>query len=144
MQLAERALAAGKSVLQEKPIAQTAAEAHAAVARHQPHSGGAVWAIAENYRCRVPAELELRGMLVGSFIDQHQLGSATVQVREGVPGSRRHGFRSRAPRQAGPGGPPLLLACSRTATPHTSQLVLARRRRRCSMTQMLACWSMHW
>ena len=50
MQLAERALAAGKAVLQEKPIAQTAADAFEAVVRHRAHAGTAVWAIAENYR----------------------------------------------------------------------------------------------
>ena len=53
LQLAERALAAGKAVLQEKPIAQTAADAFAAVERHRAHAGTAVWAIAENYRCFV-------------------------------------------------------------------------------------------
>ena len=49
-QLAERALAAGKAVLQEKPIALTAADAFAAVARHRAHACTAVWAVAENYR----------------------------------------------------------------------------------------------
>ena len=50
LQLAERALAAGKAVLQEKPIAQTAAAARAAIERHRSQANPPVWGIAENYR----------------------------------------------------------------------------------------------
>ena len=50
VQYVEAALAAGKCVLSEKPIAASLADARAAVAAYQALRNTAVWTIAENYR----------------------------------------------------------------------------------------------
>jgi predicted dehydrogenase len=49
-QIAERALKAGKHVLQEKPIAPHVAAARAALSSYRANPGLPVWALAENYR----------------------------------------------------------------------------------------------
>ncbi len=50
VQIAERALQAGKHVLQEKPFAPTVAEAKAALVRYSSMVKPPLWALAENYR----------------------------------------------------------------------------------------------
>ncbi len=126
LQLAERALAAGKAVLQEKPIAQTAADAFAAVARHRAHAGTAVWAIAENYRCfATPGRTMLDAfckntMFVCAVTRSCHKAVCSVQVGEGVPRSSGPGSPSRQPREAGSGEaqPPHMLP--RSASGSTS------------------------